>query len=568
MYKKPIPCDYYGLTVWMRLEYRKGGTYQTVILSDRDAQSKHAPKMGYEHPPRRIGRENEQAFKTAMEDYEIRLSKDPNAKFQLDALPEDLAQEFFERLLALDPDSNRYDNAVELRKTRAFPLAAILLADKKQILTSKDRSKSSIEDESTAIRRLMQKAGREDWRTVIPTSCASWLRKESEHAERTCVRVMKKAYTIACKANVADDNPWIQYDYRGRNPKSNQKTGVREHIEERSFSEARISDIIHFAATKINSKVMSRIAFAILLMLCLPISKEEVCALDWGSFCYLDDYPERLSVVITHTYAPETDGTKKKKRTRSTLAEVKNYESVRRLELPTLLRVYFSLLQEKQECSKDEPFLISATHPKQRMATNELERAINKALNQFKPQSISGMKINLPSVTDLLKNTATDNLRISGYEEEELRYIMGRKAQLTSAKFYSDFMYEAEINKRGALQDRWFNRYRDIFLKSLSRKDAEDAGRRWNPLEEAVGSTRNGKDCFEKKNSLKEIVGKDAEKRMMIGFEIPVAVKETNTMPEEDLTFAIVCQHGMSGNVVFQTDNAANGEDSFELLSN
>lgn len=44
-------------------------------------------------------------------------------------------------------------------------------------------------------------------------------------------------------------------------------------------------------------------------------------------------------------------------------------------------------------------------------------------------------------------------------EEEELRHTYGLMLQLTSAVSYCDYESEAEMNKLGALQDRWLRRF-------------------------------------------------------------------------------------------------------------
>ena len=92
------------------------------------------------------------------------------------------------------------------------------------------------------------------------------------------------------------------------------------------------------------------------------------------------------------------------------------------------------------------------------MRPEDLRKELEKRFDLLPHQEITVSKSKHPSLHRLLSKTAPRELSKSGFENEELRFLLGQAPKLVSAKSYADFLNESELNKLGALQDRWLGR--------------------------------------------------------------------------------------------------------------
>lgn len=146
------------------MEHRNG--HPTLILSYRQSG-----KIVYEHPPRRI------------------------KNLSIDSLPPKILEEFFQRLLSLEPPADQRERGLLLRRSLVnLPLAVLFAADSYTLFTNPHlgRKKSSIEDDERAITLLLKHEGGTPWREVTPSRCSRWMygHNLSDHARISIKRVM------------------------------------------------------------------------------------------------------------------------------------------------------------------------------------------------------------------------------------------------------------------------------------------------------------------------------------------------------------------------------------------
>ena len=526
--------EYYGSSFQLRIEQRgqaRSDPHPTAILSHRD------DKILLEHQPFRLNN-----WPELCERYEALRAERGDVPFPADWLPHQQLQRFLSNCFEVPLDPKKY-NAARIERCRAadISLAVILQAEQDAITQrpkddGKPRSKDSIDGELRAIRTLTEREGSTKWREVVPTKCADWLRKESEHSERTCVRVMRELYHLLCSANITSENPWVGYKFHARNRGQSQAKLVQRAIEQQSFDHEQVGALIEHLGRSFSTARYRSVGFAVLLILCLHLETEEVCALNWESFHYLPSFPKRLTVSLTHKFqAPEG-------KTYSVYTELDDVLDIRQLELPMLADVYFTRMRALS--AAQGPLLRSETHPDKRMAPNELERRITDFLLEFRAEhvvQISGTKRLEP--LKLLHNTALLKLTEYGYEAEELRYILAKPPQLVSARSYSDFAFEAAVNKRGAIQDRWLGGYLPRFLAAMDNSQS---------ITPSDDSSPAGKEVpFTVKGSKVTISGGYPDCRASVRLRLPIRVKEGREAPEEGLTFLLSAPHAVSGSTNF-----------------
>ena len=526
--------EYYGFSFLLRIEQRgqaMSDPHPTVILSYRD------DKIIFEHRPFRLN-----SWPELRERYEALQAERGNVPFPAEWLPHKQLQRFLSNCFEIPLDPKKYDTArIERCRAADIPLAVILQAEQDAITQrpkddGKPRSKDSIDGELRAIRMLTEHEGSAKWREVMPAKCADWLRKESEHSERTCVRVMRELYYLLCSADITKENPWVGYKFHARNHGQSQTALAQRALEQQSFDHEQVGALIEHLGRSFSTARYRSVGFAVLLILCLHLETEEVCALNWESFHYLPNFPTRLTVSLTHKFqAPEG-------KTYSVYTELDDTLDIRQLELPMLAAVYFERMRTLD--AAQGPLLRSETHPDKRMAPKELEYRIADFLSEFRAErvaQISGTKQLQP--LKLLHKTTLLKLTEYGYEAEELRYILAKPPQLVSARSYSDFAFEAAVNKRGAIQDRWLGVYLPRFLAAMDNSQSITPSDDSSPAGKEVPLTVKG--------SKVTISGGFPDCRAFVTLRLSIRVKEAEESPEDGLTFLLSAPHAVTGSAMF-----------------
>lgn len=530
-YNKPIQADYFGYPLYLRIEGRKGSRYPTMILSLRETDG----QIIYEHPPCRLNHwpELESKYQAYQETHGA------GAPFPAEWLPHEQIFRFFRCCFDIFSSNPASGNQAGRALSLDTPLAVFFAVTQEIILnrkstTGKDRSESTISDERRVIDLLMQREGRTSLRDVLPAHCNNWLFKESEHTERTCARVMRELFSLVCSVGIMEDNPWVGYKVRARRTGQNQASLARKSIELSCFTRGQVGSIIARSAERFAAARHRPIGFAILLILCLRLDLEEICALDCEDFRCLEDFPNRLVVSITHAFRAIPG------QRQSVYIELDDILDIRQLELPQLAALYFQLMSGGGVSTG--PLLRSETHPERRMTPHELDRRVEEFLNAFQAASISGLT-DAKAIPPLkmLQNTAERKLAAHGYEDEELRYIRAKPPQLVSARNYSDFAFPAAVNKRGSMQDRWLAGYVPQFLAALPESYRAAAA--------VLLPDSSGHDALSAKGSAITVRGESPERRMHLRLKLDLCCAEA---PPNGLTFELSSSRGITGSARFQ----------------
>lgn len=427
-YNVPIEITYYGFPIIYRLEDRNG--HPTLILSYRQNG-----KIVYEHPPRRIR----------------------NAS--IEDLPQKLLEEFFRHLLTPEPPAEQRERGLFLRRSLVnLPLAVLLAADSYTLFYNPDlgRKKVSIEDDERAIMLLLQQEGQTPWREVTPARSSRWMYGQnlSDHMRISIKRVMRSLFLRQAEEGIIEEIPWCNYDPNAASrPKQNFKSLIRANVDPTTLTDGQCQALLTHIDNAGQKGNVSGIDIALLLRLTLALPLEEICALNIGDFHYLSDYPNRLTVNITHYIARADDQSSYRIRPHT------DPYKIRKLPLSAYFRIAFESYKRNRKTKSvplsELPLVPAKNNIQRRMRPEDLRKELEKRFDLLPHQEIIISKSKHPSLHKLLSKTAPRELLKSGFEDEELRFLLGQPPKLVSAKSYADYLNEAELNKLGALQDRW-----------------------------------------------------------------------------------------------------------------
>ena len=495
---------YYGFPIFYRVECRSG--HPTIILSYRKDG-----RIVYEHPPRRI--------------------KD----IPFDSLPEELLEEFFQHLFSLELPAEQRERGLYLRRSLVdLPLAALLAADSYTLFYNPDlgRKRVSVEDDKRAIALLLQNEGETPWQEVTPARCSRWMygHNLSDHARTSIKRVMRSLFLHQAEERIIDEIPWCNYDPNAASrPKQNFKSLIRTNVDPTTLTDGQCQALLTPIAKAIQRGTVSGLDIALLLRLILALSLEEICALSLGDFCFLRDFPGRLTVNITHQIT-RVDGQSSYR-----IRPLTDPYKIRKLPLSAYLHMAFESYKQNRK-TKSAPLselpLVPAKNNVQRhMRPDDLRKELEKRFALLLKQETT-LKGRHPSLHELLNQTAPRELLKSGVEAEELRFLMGKAPKLVSAKSYADFLNESELNKLGALQDRWL-------------------GRLW-PDQSEINADKSGK--LSGKSSMLRYTSTQGERtQATIQITIPSVADPTilEALPYDGILLELGACYGCSGVITF-----------------
>lgn len=460
-YKSAMPGSLYGLPVYYRIEHRSGG--ETLILSYRSEG-----KMVYEGKPVRV-RDWEEMTKHCFE-------PEPRSALMLEALVDKTnAIEKFcvglvgdeilaKKSLGEKERAEFLESRRERRRNPYLPLGILILAEREKYLkssvTGNPPGVDIVEDRKRAINRILRHEGYKPWSSVVPSHCAKWLYSLSAHEQKATISAMKYFFSIQQALDSAVENPWSACKIiEGRKPES-YKSLVQKHIEKKSLTDGQCEEIINRCLESCRSGKANNTEFAVLLFLTMLINAEELCGLYFSDFCYMEAYRSRLKLHIERTYSKKD----KKHSKYYQLQTIQKKYQTRWIPVSHLVREYYEALRKERVGTGTESEDISGkplfcnTNKMRHMTPDDLEKKVSDYMKPWIPAVISGAKGVKPiKAISLLQNTAEQHMRKGGYEEEEIRRMKGLAPILISAKSYQDFTNEPELNKLGAMVDRWIS---------------------------------------------------------------------------------------------------------------
>lgn len=521
MSQKPKNSTYYGVPLYFRTEQRKKRT--VFVLSYRTVQSGKL-RIEYEHPPRRIPELEELLARSEA----ISDNSGSTELTVLEQIPDRVMEDFFGKFLDTNGPPEKRARGITRRDTLPdLTLGALLAADRDLILQGDggSRKQSTIDDDLRTIQILRQNAGSMYWREVTPGSCTKWLARLPLHRRISCRKIMRRLLLHYLEMELIDSLlGWESYDPVGAGrPPENYTSELKNNILQTMLTYGQCAQLTGGISDSAQANQISGVDMAFLLRMTLGLSYEELCGLNLEDFRYLNDYRDRLTVNIARRYE------KAESRRSYHLTGIQDVHRRRKLPLPHLCRDCFKIMRKNRSSDNTRP-LIQTKGSRRRMTPEELKREFAERLKPMESFLRIGSKVYKPDLHKFLSNTAERELRKSGCEEEELRFIFGKPPKIVSAKYYADYMNEAELNKLGALMDHWLNQV-------ISQPRGETTASR---LEKKSGSVQWS-------------VGR-ADALTQASISISLDSLDPGAIPEDGILLQLSSLRGFSGSVTYQTN--------------
>ncbi len=447
MRKKPKTIDYYGCVFHYRFERRAKGL--TIVYSLRR--------------DRKIINELERSVPKKLQtksDEQIAWEMFPGTIIDLFGVLEDSSSDIEE--LAT--------------QRRNLPLAMVWLLDREDIAQDHGWSAGSLADYDKIAEKLINRWGNKPLREIEPKESDRILKKDDEvsDSERTrCERLLQ----FICRREAflgylsEKENLWQFFSPSDLSRKRSRNSYINTNIENRDFTAGQYADAVKKCVERINQKDMdSRWYFASLLYLTMALDASELCGLSFASFRLLKNYPNRYVLIVKDTYQRRS-GTKEG---HCWLRQQDDAYRIRMVPCSDLVGVAFGsiyakflvkygdsvkleeyplLCDRKNVCRRIDP---EAFKENFREEFGELLSAnrVMKPQKELKKDTIRSTS----EIAKMIRRTVKANLLNAGCEEEEIRYFLGETPLTTAAKHYMDSGNEAELNRMGAIQDRWHSK--------------------------------------------------------------------------------------------------------------
>ena len=345
------------------------------------------------------------------------------------------------------------------------------------LLPAGDVSGAYLRDETSSHEKLIELFEKVPLSELTPEKNKARLRKLSEHRRDSCIRMLRRLFNLLATAGGKIDNPWKNCEFTDAPKRRTYVSCVNRDIEQICLTNGQINCLIQKIPKRPTGSFQDGILLASLLMAIESVSPDEICGINVEDVKPLSAFPDRWTISLHRVFT--------KSNKRHYLEEMGDTASIRVLSLPQKLNPLIrALCKGKNE--KDHLFR-QEDHSSRRMTPELLTKEICnllKPLDIKKETNVMGSKP--PGGIPLLLNTAEAGLRRAGYEDEELRNQQGKSPLLTSAISYCDFKNQVQLNKMGALQDRWLNNVmRPEFLPRpvrMKSKQLNDAGATIAPI--------------------------------------------------------------------------------------
>lgn len=429
-------CQLCGRQLHYRIENRAG--HHCIIWSirgDYDGTSTVSGKILVEGKARRLSKQ----FKSYLQAYN-KPAQDESGDLTQDFLSFS-ARQFLLEVLDITKAEGRA-RCSSLSQT----LGTAALAFYSRLLHREGRSVATVRDDTRILDALIQRLGHLPVLEVSPQACAANLAALSDHQRKGCVRLLRALFDLMITERMAENNPWDKFQFSDKPNTPSYSTLVSKNLEAQVLTKGQCGELLSQLPAVPTGSHNEGVQLALFLVLVEHLSLEEICGLNVGDLSFLLDFKSRMAIHVRREF-------RKAEKNYLTTDIVDPYQR-RVLPLPHLLTPLCQALILGKP--KDAPLISRPGYKHRRISPEQLRREIESILSPVQQKKVTPVKGSKPaSGLQLLLNTSHQKLPQYGYEDEELRYQEGRRPILTSAKSYCDFANEAQLNKMGAIQDRW-----------------------------------------------------------------------------------------------------------------
>ena len=436
--------SFYGLNLTYRFSYPSGKGKRVLL---------HVGVSEMRPPEKKL-------FKLAITKYVDRTKEPPVDS--LKELPTVVMRQVCKYLLPLL--RKYYD-----KHTDYYPLGFMLEAHANEIVSrqtkrGRETSANTQADKEAAIRKLQEEEGNTRWGDVTPEHCRTWLSSCSVHRQDQCAAIMRALHEIELSISTETvGNPtWAEFDPFVFAPEFKIESYRRKYLRMKQLNDAQIAAVLEYLCKREGNPTLT--GLAVLMLMTIAITPEELCALTHRDIRQANDYTNRYSVIVKSHRVKE-----KGKKNYTTV--INDSDSVRCLPLPYAVGKYYERCVDKllARIPKNKETLDYKNLPvftaQSNLTTSSRPDVLKKKISSLVKKIIGEDIENQPDFSDgrgqtanpvsMLKATARSKLLQSGLDEDAIRYSCGLVPKSMAARYYIDPASEAEQCRIGCIIDRW-----------------------------------------------------------------------------------------------------------------
>ena len=416
--------SYYGVPVFYRIENRQVG--KSLVLSLRVNEE---------------GKLADPCDRIVYEDGPLLIDKELSKGKTIDEIIGKRIPAFWERAFPIDKgdltglDRGCYD----------LPLAVIWDIDKKKMKKDQNWGDSTKKEYDRSFEWILERWGHLPLREVVPALCAPQLLEETESKHERIARAMRQLFYCEAELGFVTENPW-ESPVQGRRRQQNQDHLGQVYIADYVLPRSCCRQIVSRCFAGLTRKADGGLYFGVLLCMVVALSLDEIAALTFDCFRYLVHYPMQMVIDIRQHLVRRGNNW--------SIQKLDQPARIRQVAVPSLIKKALETYKNTVSGQGNEYVLRSPKNAARRITPDMFKKWVDENFGDIVKEYV--MLGPIPSnkgVYEILHQTALAQPDICGYEEEEARYVRGKKPKATHAKHYCDFANEAELNKMGALLD-------------------------------------------------------------------------------------------------------------------
>lgn len=432
----------FGIDISYRIEMRSGGTHPTMVMSTK------VGRILVHANPARIGSKRWSHIQGQF--------GQPGFLHRLPSLVDRLFV-----LLVAAWSKAHVDGTLD-KNAPSLPLG-VLLRGLGNELRSKDISSTAANRRERAIEALLQYEGSTPWDLVTPDHCQSqlWFSAAPSSKRAECAAVMHRLYQQLQYRGVYQADPWVGF-WGSLQPKEpSLETLHRWYLTEKSLSHNIIRQIIEDCLV-----IKDAVSVAILLMLLLKLSVEEICALVFGSFFHLSFFDGTV-VIVNKAYRR----LKQNYRVQSIDAYDAGILPVPEIIADLINQLRAGAAESNNRKAKNNidalPIVGQRNNRCAKMTPSMLIKEINNRLGYI--DVAHGQ-----TVIGLLQNTASVLAASCGFDADQVRYFLRLTAKSTAARHYASFASEEVLFSMTKILDQNINEIISCATSDVIRKERSD----------------------------------------------------------------------------------------------
>ena len=397
----------FGIVISYRVERRDAGAHPTIVMNTKLGQ------ISVRSNPARIGLKNWGHIKD-------KLGQPGFLRF----LPS-LTDRLFVLLIAAWCEAH-VEGTLD-KNAPSLPLG-VLLRGLGNELRSKDVTAAAAKRRENAIAALLEHEGETALELVTPDRCRSWLPSSPSQCME-CAAVMHRLYTALAFRGVFNPDPWSGFSSSLRPKEPSIESLQRRYLCQKFLNHMEIRQVLENCLA-----IKDSVSVAILLILILKLTIEEVCALSSGDLVRLKFFDVH-ALIVTEIYQRVNQNYR--------IKAIREEDAVI-LPVPTIVANIIKCLGENAKSNNNAkvkgnidalPIVSQSSNRCARMKPSALTKAINERLPYIdvaRGQSLIG----------LLQRTAANFADECGFDADQIRYFLRYRANSTAAKHYASFISE------------------------------------------------------------------------------------------------------------------------------